>query len=74
MGSSGPKQIRVEEGRVITDRLARFRMLSIVQTQEIHSLFIEHPTEEGPYGGKGVGQLSSIPITLVITNAIYIAV
>ncbi len=74
LGNALTEHFVVEEGRVITDRLARYRMPSIVQTPEIHSIVVEHPTEDGPYGGKGVGELSSIPTTPAITNAIYNAV
>jgi xanthine dehydrogenase molybdenum-binding subunit len=74
LGNALTELFIVEEGRVITDRLARYRMPSIVQTPEIHSIVVEHPTEDGPYGGKGVGELSSIPTTPAITNAIYNAV
>jgi xanthine dehydrogenase molybdenum-binding subunit len=61
----------VEDGRVFSDRLARYRMPSIVHTPEIVSLVVEHPTSEGPYGAKGVGEISSIPTTPAITNALY---
>ena len=74
LGNALTEHFIVEEGRVITDRLARYRIPSIVQTPEIHSIVVEHPTEDGPYGGKGVGELSSIPTTPAITNAIYNAV
>jgi xanthine dehydrogenase molybdenum-binding subunit len=59
---------------VLTDHLARYSMPSIVHTPEIHSIVVEHPAEDGPYGAKGVGELSSIPTTPAITNAIYNAV
>ncbi len=42
----------------------------IVQAPEIIPIVVEHPTSEGPYGAKGVGEVSSIPTTPVITNAI----
>jgi xanthine dehydrogenase molybdenum-binding subunit len=74
LGNALTEHFIVEEGRVITDRLARYRMPSIVQTPEILSIVIEHPTQDGPYGAKGVGELSSIPTTPAITNAIYNAV
>jgi len=35
---------------------------------------VEHPTADGPYGAKGVGEIVSIPTTPAITNAIYNAV
>jgi xanthine dehydrogenase molybdenum-binding subunit len=74
LGNALTEHFIVEEGRVITDRLARYRMPSIVHTPEIVSILVEHPTAEGPYGAKGVGELSSIPTTPAITNAIYNAV
>lgn len=64
----------VEDGYPITDRLARYRVPSIVLTPEITSIVVEHPTAEGPYGAKGVGEIVSIPTTPAITNAIYNAV
>ncbi len=35
---------------------------------------VEHPTAEGPYGAKGVGEIVIIPTVPAITNAIYHAV
>jgi xanthine dehydrogenase molybdenum-binding subunit len=64
----------VKDGYVVTDRLARYRIPGIKLTPEITALIVEHPTAEGPYGAKGVGEISSIPTTPAITNAIYNAV
>ncbi len=64
----------VEEGHVVTDQLARYRIPGILLTPEITSIIVEHPTAEGPYGAKGVGEISSIPTPPAITNAIYNAV
>jgi xanthine dehydrogenase molybdenum-binding subunit len=64
----------VEDGYPVTDRLARYRVPSIMLTPEITSIVVEHPTADGPYGAKGVGEIVSIPTTPAITNAIYNAV
>jgi xanthine dehydrogenase molybdenum-binding subunit len=74
LGNAITEHFIVEEGRVFTDRLARYRIPSIVHTPEINSIVVEHPTAEGPYGAKGVGEIVSIPTTPAITNAIYNAV
>jgi CO/xanthine dehydrogenase Mo-binding subunit/aerobic-type carbon monoxide dehydrogenase small subunit (CoxS/CutS family) len=74
LGNALTEHFIVEAGRVITDRLARYRMPSIVHTPEIISLVIEHPTRDGPYGAKGIGEIVSIPTTPAITNAIFNAV
>ncbi len=64
----------VEQGQVITDRLARYRMPSITFTPEIIPIVVEHPVSEGPFGAKGVGEIVLIPTIPAITNAIYHAV
>lgn len=74
LGNALTEQFIMEEGRIVTDRLARYRIPSIVHTPEIISLVVEHPAEQGPYGAKGVGEIVSIPTTPAITNAIYNAV
>ncbi len=74
LGNALTEEFIVENGNVVTDRLARYRIPGIMLTPEITSIIVEHPTAEGPYGAKGVGEISSIPTTPAITNAIYNAV
>lgn len=64
----------LEEGIVITDRLAKYRVPSIYYTPEITSFIVEHPTSDGPYGAKGIGEICLIPTIPAITNAIYNAI
>jgi selenium-dependent xanthine dehydrogenase len=64
----------VDKGYVVTDQLARYRIPGIMLTPTIKSIIVESPTAEGPYGAKGVGEISSIPTAPAITNAIYNAV
>jgi len=71
IGNALTEEFIVDEGVVFTDRLARYRMPSIVQTPEITSLIVEHPVASGPYGAKGVGEIVSIPTSPAITNAIF---
>lgn len=71
LGNAITEHFIVEEGLVFTDRLARYRIPGILHTPEIISIPVEHPAADGPYGAKGVGEISSIPTTPAITNAIY---
>ena len=71
LGNALTEHLIVEGGQVISDRLARYRIPSITHTPEITSIIVEHPTADGPYGAKGVGEIVSIPTTPAITNAIY---
>ena len=70
LGNALIEEFIVEGGYVFTDRMARYRIPSIVHAPEIIPIVVEHPTSEGPYGAKGVGEVSSIPTTPAITNAI----
>ncbi len=74
IGNALTEEFIIEEGRVVTDRFARYRIPSIKYTPEIIPIVIEDPTADGPYGAKGVGEVISIPTTPAITNAIYNAV
>jgi len=60
-----------KDGYVVTDRMARYRIPSIVHTPKITSIVVEDPTKDGPYGAKGVGEIVTIPTPPAITNAIY---
>lgn len=64
----------IDEQGIFTDRMARYRIPSIMDTPEITSIIVEHPTQEGPYGAKGIGEIVSIPTTPAITNGIFNAV
>ena len=74
LGNAMTEEFLMDNGYVVSDRLARYRMPGIMLTPEITSIIVEHPVEAGPYGAKGVGEISSIPTTPAITNAIYNAV
>ena len=71
LGNALTEEFIIEKGIPYTDRLARYKMPSIHHTPEIISFIIEDAASDGPYGAKGVGEISSIPTTPAITNAIY---
>ncbi|GAB4538771.1 MAG: selenium-dependent xanthine dehydrogenase [Anaerolineales bacterium] len=74
LGNCLTEEFIVQDGYVVTDHLARYRVPGIMLAPEIIPIIVEHPTAEGPYGAKGVGEVCSIPTTPAITNAIYNAV
>ncbi len=74
LGNCLTEEFIMDNGYVVTDHLARYRVPGIMLTPEITAIIVEHPTAEGPYGAKGVGEICSIPTTPAITNAIYNAV
>ena len=71
LGNALTEEFIIEEGVVFTDRLARYRMPSIMHTPDILAIAVEDPTADGPYGAKGVGEISSIATTPAVTNGIF---
>jgi xanthine dehydrogenase molybdenum-binding subunit len=51
--------------------LARYRMATAADKPEITVLFVEDPVSTGPYGAKGVGEITLIPTASAIINAIF---
>jgi selenium-dependent xanthine dehydrogenase len=73
LGYALTEQFKVEEGRVLSDSFAKYKVPRVHQTPEIVPIIVEHEVADGPYGAKGVGEITSIPTTAAITNAIYTA-
>jgi len=74
MGNALTEHYIVENGIPWTERLGQYKMPGIAMTPAMTHHIVEHPAADGPYGAKGVGEISSIPISPAITNAIYNAV
>ncbi|MCJ7696131.1 MAG: molybdopterin-dependent oxidoreductase, partial [Anaerolineaceae bacterium] len=74
IGHALMEEFVLKDGYLVTDRLSRYPIPTINHTPEIISYIVEDPTNEGPYGAKGVGEIVSIPTTPAITNAIFNAV
>jgi xanthine dehydrogenase molybdenum-binding subunit len=71
MGNCLTEEYIIENGVPWSTLFARYKMPSIKYTPEVISHIVEHPTAEGPYGAKGVGEITSINTTPAICNAIY---
>jgi CO/xanthine dehydrogenase Mo-binding subunit len=63
-----------ENGVPWTRHLGQYKMPAIKHAPAMQNFVVEHATADGPYGAKGVGEISSIPISPAITNAITNAV
>ena len=72
IGHALTEEFIVEDGQIFTDYLSRYRMPSIKHIPEdIRVIIVEDPTSDGPYGGKGVGEISTMPVPPAIINAVY---
>jgi CO/xanthine dehydrogenase Mo-binding subunit/aerobic-type carbon monoxide dehydrogenase small subunit (CoxS/CutS family) len=74
MGYALLEKFEVEEGIVRSDSLARYKIPKIHHVPRIVSMLVEHPAAEGPFGAKGVGEITSIPTAPAIANAVHHAI
>jgi xanthine dehydrogenase molybdenum-binding subunit len=74
LGHTLTERFQLKDGVVLSDRMARYRMPSIELTPEFTSFVVEHPSEDGPFGAKGSGELVTIPTAPAIANAVTHAV
>lgn len=62
------------EGQVMSNNLGTFLVPTTKDTPTIHSIIVEDPWREGPYGAKGFGEQPLMGIAPAVTNAIYNAI
>ena len=68
------EDFKVENGVILSDRIARYKVPRMQDSPEIISIIVESKTAEGPFGAKGVGELVCVPTPPAITNAVYNAI
>jgi len=73
MGFALSEELVVKEGVVQNADLARYRIPRIREMPEVVPIIVEAATSEGPFGAKGVGEITSIPTAPAIINAIHAA-
>jgi len=64
----------VENGIILSDRIAKYDIPRMKHSPEVESLIVEDPTSEGPFGAKGIGELVCVPTPPAIANAVYNAI
>jgi len=74
LGYALTEELELSEGRVVNDTFARYKVPGIDQRPHIVPIIVACPAAAGPYGAKGVGEITSIPTTAAITNAIHAAI
>ncbi|MHA1972320.1 MAG: xanthine dehydrogenase family protein molybdopterin-binding subunit [Candidatus Hodarchaeales archaeon] len=62
------------EGRILSNNLGTYLIPTAKDSPKIHSIIVEDPWKEGPYGAKGVGEQPLMGIAPAITSAIANAI
>jgi CO/xanthine dehydrogenase Mo-binding subunit len=57
-------------GKVLNPNFADYLMLTAEDMPPIKTILVEHPSTEGPFGAKGVGEPPIAPPTGAVANAL----
>jgi len=68
------EEFKMENGRVLNDTLADYKIATLMDLPEIVPILVESDHPEGPFGAKGIGEPAAAPTAPAIANAIYDAV
>ena len=65
------EEFQTVEGIIKSDRAARYPIPRMHDSPEIESIIVEAIMQDGPFGAKGVGEITSIPTPPAIANAVF---
>lgn len=68
------EKVVVERGEFKTTGFSTYILPTTLDSPDHETVLVENPEKSGPYGGKGVGEAPTVPVTPAIANAIYDAV
>jgi CO/xanthine dehydrogenase Mo-binding subunit len=63
-----------EKGNVLNTSFLDYKLPTSHDVPEIVPILVEIPHREGPWGAKGIGEMTVVPVASAIANAIYDAV
>lgn len=70
-GQAMTELIHMENGEILNPMLHAYGVPTAADAPKIQSILIESDDTEGPYGAKGVGEITVVPTCAAIANAIY---
>ncbi|MBI2952849.1 MAG: xanthine dehydrogenase family protein molybdopterin-binding subunit [Chloroflexi bacterium] len=74
LGYALTEEIVVREGRVLNPFYVDYHLPAADITPDVHAILIERPSALGPFGARGIGEVSTTPVAAAIANAVYDAV
>jgi CO/xanthine dehydrogenase Mo-binding subunit len=64
------EEVKLKSSGRWTDNLTEYLMPTTLDTPRIRSVIIEHPEPTGPYGARGMAEMSMSPVAPAVTHAI----
>ncbi len=71
LGYGLSEEFRIENGYIQSDSYGKLGLRRIGQTPEIESIIVENPHPEGPYGAKGMSELTISLGAPAVVHALY---
>jgi CO/xanthine dehydrogenase Mo-binding subunit len=68
------EDLGVSEGVIKNNKFAKYIIPTAMDIPTIHKYIVEDPENTAPYGAKGIGEPTMVPVAPAILNAIYDAV
>jgi CO/xanthine dehydrogenase Mo-binding subunit len=68
------EKLQWERGRTLNPSFCTYKIVNSTETPPIQTLLVETIDPDGPFGAKGIGELSTIPTAPAIANAIHNAI
>ena len=74
LGYALMEEVQVEEGIIQTPSLSEYLIPTAMDVPKIQTIMVESGDGAGPFGAKGLGEPSCVPIAPAIANAVYNAI
>jgi len=74
IGSALLEGYQYQEGDVLNPSFLHYKIPTAMEMAEIEAVLVEEHHRDGPFGAKGVGETSNVPLPPAIANAIHNAV
>ncbi|GAB6173998.1 xanthine dehydrogenase family protein molybdopterin-binding subunit [Paradesulfitobacterium aromaticivorans] len=74
LGYAAYENYEFKEGNVLNPSFLSYKLPTAVDMPEVEPIIIEQEHQDGPYGAKGVGETTNVPLPPALANAIYDAV
>ena len=74
LGYTLHEEMKVESGKVLNPSFHDYHLPTTEDVPELLPILVEVPHREGPFGAKGIGEVSINPTAPAISNAIFNAI
>ena len=68
------EDITFVDGHIMNPSFLGYKLPSAIDMPDVVSILVEHPHPQGPFGAKGMGETTNVPVPPSIANSIFDAV